>query len=54
MVYWDEFTLALMEELETSGRVERVDLRAWQTLLHVLNESLLAGYHDARSAADPC
>ncbi|KAF8361675.1 glb-31 [Pristionchus pacificus] len=49
LVYWDEFTLAMIEVLEDSGSIGRDDLRAWQTLLHVVNENMQEGYFDARS-----
>ncbi|EYB99094.1 hypothetical protein Y032_0125g1281 [Ancylostoma ceylanicum] len=50
LTYWDAFTLALLEELENRGGTPREELRAWQALLHVINENMLAGYLDARSA----
>ncbi|KAL6736708.1 hypothetical protein Aduo_007028 [Ancylostoma duodenale] len=49
LTYWDAFTLALLEELENRGGTPREELRAWQTLLHIINENMLAGYLDARS-----
>ncbi|GMT13461.1 hypothetical protein PFISCL1PPCAC_4758, partial [Pristionchus fissidentatus] len=49
LVYWDEFTLAMIEVLEDSGSIARDDLRAWQTLLHFVNEHMQEGYFDARS-----
>ncbi|VDO84563.1 unnamed protein product [Haemonchus placei] len=51
MTYWDAFCLALLEELENRGGTPREELRAWQTLLHILNESMLAGYLDAKSSS---
>ncbi|KAK6737818.1 hypothetical protein RB195_020118 [Necator americanus] len=50
LTYWDSFTLALLEELENRGGIPREDLRAWQALLHIISENMLAGYLDARSA----
>ncbi|XGW07730.1 hypothetical protein V3C99_010689 [Haemonchus contortus] len=51
LTYWDAFCLALLEELENRGGTPREELRAWQTLLHILNESMLAGYLDAKSSS---
>ncbi|KAE9417675.1 hypothetical protein Angca_000494 [Angiostrongylus cantonensis] len=48
LVYWDVFCLAMLEELENRGGVPREELRAWQTLLHIINENMLAGYLDAK------
>ncbi|CAJ0605693.1 unnamed protein product [Cylicocyclus nassatus] len=50
LTYWDTFTLALLEELESRGGTPREELRAWQALLHIINENMLAGYLDARSS----
>uniref|UniRef100_A0A0M3HUH3 GLOBIN domain-containing protein n=1 Tax=Ascaris lumbricoides TaxID=6252 RepID=A0A0M3HUH3_ASCLU len=49
VVYWDEFTLAMMEELENSSRLESEDLRAWQTFLHLIVENMLNGYDHAKN-----
>ncbi|KJH43096.1 hypothetical protein DICVIV_10898 [Dictyocaulus viviparus] len=49
LIYWDSFGLALLEELENYGGTPREELRAWQTLLHIINENMLAGYLDAKS-----
>ncbi|EPB66293.1 hypothetical protein ANCCEY_14616 [Ancylostoma ceylanicum] len=40
LTYWDAFTLALLEELENRGGTPREELRAWQALLHVINENI--------------
>ncbi|VDL70984.1 unnamed protein product [Nippostrongylus brasiliensis] len=51
LTYWDAFCLALLEELENRGGTPREELRAWQTLLHIVNENMLAGYMDAKSGS---
>lgn len=51
LIYWDAFCLALLEELENRGGTPREELRAWQSLLHIINESMLAGYLDAKSGS---
>ncbi|KAK6042760.1 hypothetical protein COOONC_19735 [Cooperia oncophora] len=51
LTYWDAFCLALLEELENRGGTPRDELRAWQALLHIINESMLAGYLHAKSGS---
>ncbi|VDK44671.1 unnamed protein product [Anisakis simplex] len=48
VVYWDEFTLAMIEELENTNRLSNEDLRAWQTLVHLIVENMLRGYDHAK------
>jgi hypothetical protein len=49
-MYWDQFTLAMMEELELFGCLDVQDLRSWQALVHFVVEAMLKGYDEARSA----
>uniref|UniRef100_A0A1I7XDZ4 GLOBIN domain-containing protein n=1 Tax=Heterorhabditis bacteriophora TaxID=37862 RepID=A0A1I7XDZ4_HETBA len=44
LVYWDKFTLAMLEELEDCEDIMRADLRAWQTLLNIVTENMVAGF----------
>ncbi|VDM52660.1 unnamed protein product [Angiostrongylus costaricensis] len=48
LVYWDVFCSTMLEELENRGGTPRAELQAWQTLLHIINENMLAGYLDAK------
>ncbi|CAI4231751.1 unnamed protein product [Auanema sp. JU1783] len=49
IVYWDEFMVAMIEELEEIGGVSKEDLKAWQTFLHIICEHILSGYQEARA-----
>lgn len=41
---WDSLNLAMMEELENAFQFDEVDLKAWQKLMAMVNESMFCGY----------